>query len=66
MFPAQVAGEFDGGRTEAAYQRDVLVLAFLIGQLKARFPIASCLAAPQCVNFLLEWNTRCVLGGGSP
>jgi len=36
----------DGARRHALHQRDVLVFAFLVGQLKARLPGADALAAP--------------------
>jgi hypothetical protein len=54
----QVTGETRSGRGHASNQGDVLILALLIDQLKARFPVACRLAAPQRVYLSLGGQTR--------
>jgi hypothetical protein len=57
-----VTGRADGGGRHATDQRDVLLLASLAGQLKARLPGTDALAASQGVDLLLGRHTRGGMG----
>ena len=62
----QITSKAPGNRRHAPYQRDALVPTFLVGQLKARLPVACRLAASQFVDLPLGGQILYQLGVGSP